>query len=100
MANLIEAINLLIQGMSLDILSQETAIQAIQESMPVDSSVIDNIAYNPQGKILTVDFNSGTIYQYYNVPESVYEAFLAASSKGEFLNNTIKQRFFPYVRIN
>jgi hypothetical protein len=39
---------------------------------------------------LEVEFRSGGIYQYFDVPESVYQALVSASSIGQFLNENIK----------
>jgi hypothetical protein len=36
---------------------------------------------------------SGNTYTYYGVPKDVYERFLHASSKGQFFNDYIKDRY-------
>jgi len=54
------------------------------------SSVISYFYYNKENAILTVVFVSGTIYEYKNVPESVYLSMKKSFSKGSFLNNHIK----------
>jgi len=33
------------------------------------------------------------VYQYFNVPQTVYAAFMRASSKGGYLNDHIKDRY-------
>ncbi len=50
----------------------------------VQSSVIDSIGH--EGKALTVRFLSGRVYRYRGVTRDVFEAFLAADSKGTFFN--------------
>jgi hypothetical protein len=57
------------------------------------SSVIESIKYDPSKEILRVVFLSGSVYDYKNVPESVYMAMKAATSKGIFLNTKIKGHF-------
>jgi hypothetical protein len=42
---------------------------------------------------LEVEFKTFSIYQYYNVPESIYFRLLNAVSKGTFLNTYIKDRY-------
>jgi hypothetical protein len=65
---------------------------------PVSSSTIVSAGYDAKAEILEVEFTSGTVYQYYNVPLSIYEAFRAAPSAGQFLAYQIKNAF-PYSRV-
>lgn len=62
------------------------------------SSNIVSAGYDPSSETLEIEFMSGSVYQYYNVPQSIYEQFLAAPSKGRFLSSQIKDRF-PYARV-
>lgn len=57
------------------------------------STVIASIKYDPGKEILRVIFRSGSIYDYKNVPESVYNAMRTAPSKGTFLNTQIKGNY-------
>ncbi len=84
----------------LEEISREAEIIAVQKSQPVESSVMYDIAYDSQSRILTIEFNSGSVYQYFNVSQEIYDAFLNAPSKGRFLNTIIKQGFFPFFRVN
>ncbi|MHC4797460.1 MAG: KTSC domain-containing protein [Planctomycetota bacterium] len=52
---------------------------------PVTSSNIQAIGYEAEDEILQVVFLNGSTYEYYNVPEEVYQAFMTAPSKGKFL---------------
>ena len=48
---------------------------------------------------MEVEFENGSVYQYLSVPADVYDRFLQASSKGEFLNTNVKSRFrFRQIR--
>jgi hypothetical protein len=42
---------------------------------------------------LSIWFHESGRYDYYNVPEHIYDAFLRASSKGAFFNDHIRDRF-------
>jgi hypothetical protein len=42
---------------------------------------------------LEVEFLSGRVYQYENVPEEVYQAMLGATSVGRYLNDNIIGQF-------
>jgi hypothetical protein len=60
----------------------------------VESSAISRIAYQREGRVLSVWFkDSAECYRYFNVPEAVYNALLNATSKGRYLNAYIKDRY-------
>lgn len=59
----------------------------------VSSSNIRSIGYDAGTGTLEVEFNSGGVYQYFNVPEATYSALMRASSKGAFVNACIKDRY-------
>ena len=54
------------------------------------SSVIARYEYHVQSAVLRVVFVSGMVYDYKDVPESVYQAMKKSKSKGIFLNQHIK----------
>ncbi len=55
---------------------------------PVSSSNISSIGY--ENGTLYVCFHNGGLYSYFDVPESVYHALMAAPSHGHFLAANIK----------
>jgi hypothetical protein len=57
------------------------------------SSVIRDIEYDAEREQLFVTFVSGKLYVYEPVPAEVHGAFATASSKGEFFNRFIRDRF-------
>ena len=60
----------------------------------VDSSNIEAIGYDPDGQMLHVRFlKSGETYVYYDVEEWVFEEFMQADSKGNYLHINIKGRY-------
>lgn len=64
----------------------------------VASSNIASIGYDEPSQTMEVEFNNGSIYQYYNVEPSVYQQMMLASSKGQFLHFYIKGAY-PYSRV-
>jgi predicted XRE-type DNA-binding protein len=64
----------------------------------VQSSAVAAIGYEPAGKTLEVEFVSGEIYQYSEVPEATFKAFRKAESKGTFFQDRVRGRF-PYARV-
>lgn len=65
---------------------------------PVASSTVASIGYDPASETLEVEFNSGGVYQYYNVPQVLADQLMQASSKGQFLHYNIKNSY-PYARV-
>ena len=59
----------------------------------VKSSNIFSVGYDSITKTLQVEFKNGIIYEYYEVPEIIYSAFMNAESKGKFGNKNI---FYKY----
>lgn len=55
-----------------------------------DSSLLEYIVYNSNTKILTVGFNNGQKYDYYEVPRGVFDEFMGANSAGKYYNRCIK----------
>jgi hypothetical protein len=56
----------------------------------VQSTNVTAIGYDEPSQTLEVEFNTGSVYQYYNVPQHLYDALMQASSKGQFINAYIK----------
>ncbi len=68
------------------------------ERYSVASSNISSVGYDPATETLEIEFLSGAIYQYYNVPQNMYDQLMAEGSKGRFLNTYIKNAY-PYSRV-
>lgn len=64
----------------------------------VASSNLASVGYDAPTQTLEVEFLSGSVYQYYNVPQPIYEALLDASSAGRFFAYQVRNRF-PYSRV-
>lgn len=65
---------------------------------PVQSSNIESVGYDRKTNVLEIEFHRGGVYQYSNVPESIYQAMLNAASKGTYFHDNIKERY-RYIRI-
>jgi KTSC domain len=63
------------------------------ERTSVTSSNVASIGYDPTTQELHVGFkgkDGESVYSYAGVPKDVYDALMAADSKGGFLNSSIK----------
>ena len=59
----------------------------------VQSSSLHSVGYDTAAQVLEVEFRRGGIYQYFGLPEPVYEALLNAASVGKFFQANIRDRF-------
>jgi hypothetical protein len=59
----------------------------------VVSSNLAEVGYDPDLETLEVQFKSGGIYQYFNVPAFMYERLMSADSLGRFFNTEIKGHY-------
>jgi len=57
------------------------------------SSVVAAIKYDVNTSTLRVIYVSGSVYDYKDVPQKVYNEMKTASSKGEYLNKHIKPKY-------
>lgn len=55
----------------------------------VTSKNLKSVGFDIQTQTLQVNFINGRKYQYYNVPENVYDSLLSATSKGTYLRSNI-----------
>lgn len=68
---------------------------SVPKLRPVDSSCVARVGYDPNAEEVYVEFHGSGLYAYRGVSPRVYEEFLAADSKGTFVNEEIKPRY-PY----
>lgn len=60
---------------------------------PVISASIAALAYDQQSSVLQLEYISGRVYRYLDVPEQVFAWLLKARSKGGFVNRMIRDRY-------
>lgn len=56
----------------------------------VDSSMIRAVGYDPRQHLLEIEFNSGRVYQYSDVPQDVFKGLMSAESKGRYFLGNIE----------
>lgn len=65
---------------------------------PVDSSLVRSVGYDAQNEILEIEFQSGGVYQYFDVPALVHEELMNAGSKGHYFLDEIRD-LYGYQRV-
>jgi lysyl-tRNA synthetase class 2 len=61
--------------------------------LKTSSNVIRSFDYDEATQILRVEFNTGSIYQYRDVPKDVYQELKIAPSVGQYFNTHIREKY-------
>lgn len=67
--------------------------------VPVSSSTIVTVGFDPETQTLAVTFRNGTEYHYYNVAPSIFEGICTASSPGQYFDSYVKKAGYTYARV-
>ena len=65
---------------------------------PVDSSHLVSVGYKPSSSTLEIEFNDGSVYQYFDVAEFEYHELVNSSSVGKYFHNNIEDHY-QYIRL-
>ena len=65
----------------------------------VESSAISSVGYDADAKVLEVEFSSGAVYKYREVPPGVYRSLMKSTSKGRYVSQRIRDQF-PFTRLD
>lgn len=65
----------------------------LPDGVAVQSRLLARMAYDPNQTILQLEFRSGTVYQYFQVPHQTYQDLFQADSKGAYFNRHIRSVF-------
>ncbi|WP_321336479.1 KTSC domain-containing protein [uncultured Cohaesibacter sp.] len=68
------------------------------EMKPVDSSNVRAVGYDDESNTLQVEFNNGSLYQYFDVPRYIFDGLIEADSPGGFLHQNVKG-VYRYSRV-
>ena len=71
----------------------------IVDRVPVSSSTLASAGYDPELRILEVEFLNRSVYQYLNVPPYIYSGLMNASSHGSYLDSHVKKAGYPYRHV-
>jgi KTSC domain len=69
--------------------------------VPVDSTNLKSVGYDPDKKTLEVEFDKGRVYQYYGVPSALHQQLMQATeSHGKFFIKHIKNAGFKFDQVS
>ena len=66
--------------------------------IPVESSNLSAVGYEPASSVLTIQFKSGGVYEYFAVPQAVYRQLLGSASVGSYFASSIRP-LYPWRRL-
>ncbi|MFA7029921.1 MAG: KTSC domain-containing protein [Candidatus Cloacimonadaceae bacterium] len=69
------------------------------EMIPVSSANHAAAGYDLDQSILRIEFKNGNIYEYYDVPQYIFDEYLASDSKGKYAHQNIYPPNFTQQRI-
>ena len=72
---------------------------SVMERQVVESTTMRSIGYDRTEQVLEVEFQSGDIYQYLDVPPAIYKELSDAESKGQYFNSEIRD-IYEFVRLD
>ncbi|MFV2016264.1 MAG: KTSC domain-containing protein [Candidatus Heimdallarchaeota archaeon] len=69
------------------------------ERQHVISSNLKSVGYDPETKTLEIEFLNGGLYQYFSIPESIYNGLMSASSHGSYFDQYVKKGGYTYKKL-
>lgn len=67
---------------------------------PVDSEALTSVGYDPDRRMLEVEFEGGAVYRYYDVPPELHAGLMSAPSRGQYFAEHIRNEGFEYIRLD
>lgn len=59
----------------------------------IDSRSLASVGYDMTSRTLEVEFVSGSVYRYFDVPAAVFDGLLAAESAGRYFNAHVRDHY-------
>lgn len=72
----------------------------MMEREPVESQALLSVGYDPDRRMLEIEFEGGAVYRYYDVPPELHAELMAAPSRGEYFAAHIRNEGFDYIRMD
>lgn len=71
----------------------------LMERIPVTSTTMTSLGYDLETRTLEIEFAGGDVYQYFDVPNEIYQELLSAESKGRYFNLVFRPHGFEYRQL-
>ena len=63
------------------------------KTITVDSTTLRTVGYDAERQLLQIEFQNHSIYQYFDVPATIFEELMQAPSKGAYFNRSMRPKF-------
>ncbi len=63
------------------------------KKVPINSTNIRSVGYDPESLILEVEFHTDRVYRFSNVPPHIYAGLMKAESHGKYFQTHISGMF-------
>ena len=63
------------------------------KTINVESTTLTCVGYDASARLLCLEFQDRTTYQYFGVPAEVHALLMSAPSKGQYFNRAIRGRY-------
>ena len=70
-----------------------------ENAQRIISSNIAAVSYNAESNTLVIEFINENIYEYYDVPEGIYQGLMSASSHGSYFDQYVKKGGYTYKKL-
>lgn len=68
-------------------------IATAMKRISIISNVLKSVGYDETSATLEVEFKSGSLYQYFDVPAEAYAALMLAPSKGTYFGDHVRDAY-------
>ena len=69
------------------------------ERIAVNCKKLASVAYDPATYTLELEFQNSDLFQYFGIPEYIFESLLKSSSKDKFVSLYIKNGGYSYAKM-
>ena len=83
----------------MDLIVRRTERSLAVNRVPVSSSNLASVGYDPERRILEVEFLDRSVYQYLSVPDYIYRGLMSANSHGSYLDSHVKKAGYSHRRV-
>ena len=70
------------------------------ERVRVESEAMTSVGYDADRRVLEVEFTSGEIYRYFDVPPHLHAGLMAADSHGQLFAEHLRNAGFDYEHVD
>ncbi|AXK71838.1 KTSC domain-containing protein [Lysobacter sp. TY2-98] len=63
------------------------------QRIPVDSEALSSVGYDPAHRVLEIEFTSGSIYRYFDVPMREALRLFESGSLGHYFSERVRDRY-------